>query len=99
MIYTHARKAALRNVPRVITSQSTHCAALIWFVEFTFLVSTIISYVLQQQIYGSEHDFHSILAFWRSVKPFRLVNFTVLTVISMRTVQNKITKIGKPEQL
>lgn len=75
MIYTHARKAALRNVPRVISSQSTHCAALIWFVEFTFLLSTIISYVLQQEIYGSEHDFHSILAFWRSVKPFRLVNF------------------------
>ena len=75
MIYTHARKAALRNVPRVISSQSTHCAALIWFVEFTFLPSTIISYVLQQEIYGSEHDFHSILAFWRSVKPFRLVKF------------------------
>ena len=99
MIYTHARKAALRNVPPVISSQSTQCTALIWFVEFTSLLQTIISYVLQQEIYGSEHDFHSILAFWRSVKPFRLVNFTVLTVISTRTVQNKITKIGKPEQL
>ncbi|CAH3144292.1 unnamed protein product [Porites lobata] len=70
MIYTHARKTALRNIPPVISSQSTHCAALIWFVEFAFLLSTIISYVLQQEIYGSERDFHSILAFWRSVKPF-----------------------------
>lgn len=75
MIYTHARKTALRNIPPVISSQSTHCAALIWFVEFTSLLSKIISYVLQQEIYGSERDFHSILAFWRSVKPFRLVNF------------------------
>ncbi|CAH3015913.1 unnamed protein product, partial [Porites evermanni] len=70
MIYTHARKTALGNIPPIISSQSTHCAALIWFVEFTSLLSTIISYVLQQEIYGSERDFHSTLAFWRSVKPF-----------------------------
>ena len=99
MIYTHARKTGLRNIPPVISSQSTHCAALIWFVVFASLLSTIISYVLQQEIYGSERDFHSILAFWRSVKPFRLVNFhsTDSNQHANRAKQDK--KIGKPEQV
>jgi len=74
-LYACTQDSSPEHTPPVISSQSAHCAALIWFVEFTSLLSTIISYVHQQDIYGSERDFHSILAFWRSVKPFRLVNF------------------------